>query len=53
MKKTRNPRKKAARPKDLSALAGTGRAIKGGATKGETVTNNLGPANVQKKHVAG
>lgn len=52
--KARTGRKQAARPKDLPAAAGAGRRVKGGATRGGTVvSNDLGPDNVQKKHVAG
>jgi hypothetical protein len=52
--KARTGRKKAARPKDLPASSGAGRSITGGTIKAGTVaTNDLGPDNVQKKHVAG
>jgi hypothetical protein len=53
--KARTERKKAARPKDLPASAQTARAVKGGTRSGGeiVVSNDLGPDNVQKKHVAG
>jgi hypothetical protein len=47
MKKARAERRKTPRSKDLPVRAG--RAIKGGTgRRGEVVTNNLGPTNVQK-----
>ena len=43
---------RAARLEDLPPSEKAGRRVKGGKLKGEVVTNNLGPTNRQKKHVA-